>query len=181
MIQLNKEKFLGVVIGSWIALSYLGQIPSPEYNVIRKRDYLNFIPNWKFFAPVPASYDLYLYARYQKEDGTISQWYPLHEYSKRDVKSILWYPFHRSEKMLFDITSELQKSMPFEYEDSLRSIPPYHALVHFAYKKFISNKDFQSARKFQFCLLKNDGFNDIKKPEILLVSDTYDLDFDNEF
>lgn len=164
------------VAGAWLAASAASQIPALQFSRIRSRDYLSLIPNWKFFAPHPATYDLRLFARGRVAGtGEVTDWVDVHPFASRGPASVLWSPRKRAEKSLYDIFSQLVQSFPYEDEDSVRTLPAFHALVDYCARRVRGEEAFASCSSFQFSLIETDGFLEEDAPRVLIVSDEHRL------
>ena len=72
--------------------------------VIRKLDYFSLVPKWTFFAPQPATRNLFLLYRDEYPDGNLGSWavlYGMEHY--RSSWSFIWNPAKRLRKTLFDL------------------------------------------------------------------------------
>lgn len=92
------------------------------------------IPDWRFFAPTPATHEYRLLVRTQGPDEQLTTWRDLMITQDRRWQHMLWAPHRRMEKSLFDTTAALMAtSRSHEGETSwsfVRSSPAYLALLN---------------------------------------------------
>lgn len=110
-----RERALNVVVpaalAAWFVASVLGQHPDRSYDKVRKLDRTGtgiLIPNWRFFAPIPAMEDqhfLYRLATEDKQEHT--PWREAYTIQPRRLVHAVWFPGRRMEKAIFDVASTL--------------------------------------------------------------------------
>lgn len=90
-------------------------------------DLLGLLPNCRFFAPKPVSFDLAVYLRTRDEAGALSPWLPLIAQGKTCI-CVIWNPGHRLRKTVYDLTDMLQ--MQRETRDTWHLSYPYLLLLN---------------------------------------------------
>ncbi|MBB3222288.1 hypothetical protein [Pseudoduganella umbonata] len=69
---------------------------------------LALVPKWKFFAPNPGTFNLYLLYRDRCADGSLTPWLILHAMDHdRDWYTFIWNPDRRLRKALHDLITSL--------------------------------------------------------------------------
>lgn len=84
------EWILAVVLGGWLAISVLGNIPTLGPR-LRRQDWIGLIPNWALFAR-PRMYDVALLQREVLGDGTLTEWRENRVVTPRPWYSFVWHP-----------------------------------------------------------------------------------------
>ena len=91
------------LVGWFVAAVFAQRINS----TVLKYDYLGLLPDFRFFAPRPASRDICLYVRGLPNSGEWSPWHAVYSQPKR-WWCFLWNPQHRPRKAVFDLFQELE-------------------------------------------------------------------------
>lgn len=118
MSRTTTEAVLGravpALLAGWFVASVLGQHPDRGYDKIRNADRTGtgiLIPNWRFFAPVPAVEDQHFLYRLASEDRTRhTEWREVYAINPRKMIHALWFPGRRVEKAVFDVASTLMNN-----------------------------------------------------------------------
>lgn len=102
------------VFTAWFWLTALAQHSNKAFNKIRSMDNIfgnQLLPNWSFFAPVPAVEDvhvLYRFANFEKTEH--SEWYEVEVFKEKRFWDPVWSPHCREQKALFDLTGSYSAS-----------------------------------------------------------------------
>jgi len=97
---------LGSFLGGWFGLSILQQMDRTE--LTKRVDPTSLlVPNWRFFAPLPARHDYNVLFRGRDASGVIEEWQEESFSVPRSIEHLLWHPVRRTEKAIFDVASEL--------------------------------------------------------------------------
>ncbi|MFJ4650741.1 hypothetical protein ACIP5Y_05615 [Nocardia sp. NPDC088792] len=103
------EWVIPVVLAGWFVASVLGQHPDRSYDKVRLLDKTGadvLIPNWRFFAPNPATDDVHFLYRLANEDKTEhTEWEEAYPAARRRLVHAIWFPGRRIEKSVFDVSS----------------------------------------------------------------------------
>src|SRR6266568_2610173 len=84
-------------IGWWL-VSLVAQWKHERLTAIRSKDLLHLLPNWRFFAPVPARRDYHLEYRLRTVGSQLSRWTRIQILPRRTNRCVLWYPEKRQRK-----------------------------------------------------------------------------------
>ncbi|MFE5598103.1 hypothetical protein ACFQ8O_02730 [Streptomyces coelicoflavus] len=144
------------------------QHPNSAFNRLEARDRFSLLPNWRFFAPNPATYDYHFFYRTQDTSGTTSEWRTVDVIEGRKLHQILWFPTRRPEKAIFDICSELLGPMNVGI-DSMTGTPGHAVLVAHLRERIRGENPQGGVRGFQFGLARAAGFAETQ-PETIFVS-----------
>ncbi|MDG9703534.1 hypothetical protein [Streptomyces sp. DH37] len=144
------------------------QHPNPAFERAREKDLFSFVPNWKFFAPNPATHDYHYLYRTLDEKRETSSWIELDLIQKRRMTQAFWFSSRRTEKAVFDICSAIIKSIA-KGEDPTGS-PPYRVLSEFIRRQIRDTRNVSDVRGFQFAVVRATGHDESEDPEVLYVS-----------
>ncbi|EHM28124.1 MULTISPECIES: hypothetical protein [Streptomyces] len=156
-------------IGAALLLTTLAaQHPHPAFERGRNKDLFSLVPNWKFFAPNPATHDYHYLYRTLDENRETSPWVELDLIENRRMIQAIWFSSRRTEKAVFDICSAIIKNIA-KGEDPTGS-PSFRVLAEFIRKQIRDAQDVSAARGFQFSVVRASGHDDSEDPEVLYVS-----------
>nr|WP_155073459.1 hypothetical protein [Streptomyces taklimakanensis] len=144
------------------------QHPSPAFERAREKDLFSLVPNWKFFAPNPATHDYHYLYRTLDENRETSPWIELELIQKRRMIQAFWFSSRRTEKAVFDICSAMLKSIS-KGEDPTGS-PPFRVLAEFIRRQIRETPNVSDVRGFQLAVVRATGHDDSEEPEVLYVS-----------
>ncbi|MGW1951555.1 hypothetical protein ACWCPI_02130 [Streptomyces sp. NPDC001920] len=144
------------------------QHPNSAFNRLEARDRFSLLPNWRFFAPNPATYDYHFFYRTQDTSGTTSEWRTVDVIEGRRMHQIFWFPGRRPEKAVFDICSELLGPMNAGI-DAMTETTGYAVLVAHLRERIRAENAPGSVQGFQFGLARAAGFAETE-PETIFVS-----------
>lgn len=167
-----EEYLVSGLLALWLAVTMICQPESRLSAWIRKRDHLNLVPAWTFFAPNPGVQDFHLLFRDELTDGRTTPWQEIQLVSLPVVFGMLWNPGRRQNKALIDIVKYLAQEAIVRRMDphGLRISLPYIALLN-----FVSNlpRAYQPT-KTQFMLMRSSRLPALE-PECELVSAMHDI------
>jgi hypothetical protein len=93
-----EEVIFILLLTIWWVISLCGQCKSGFMTRLRAQDVFHLIPNWRFFAPVPARRDYHLEYRTRSRAGRISSYRRIEFLRERDWVTTLWNPSKRLRK-----------------------------------------------------------------------------------
>jgi hypothetical protein len=168
------RSIVGRVVSSalmlWLGASALAQLGLQPLQRLRRLDLLGLVPLWTFFAPNPATGDVYLVCR-DRGDG-VGQWTEINARSpRRSALATVWNPDRRAAKALFDVAAELDSITRTSSTGTVRLSVPYLALLEFV----CSRTHLADARETQFMLLSDHGLDHGSDPVPVFLSDWHAL------
>ncbi|AQU65091.1 hypothetical protein ACFTTN_26770 [Streptomyces niveus] len=172
--SLLKDAFTGPgsvtrIAGATLLVTTLAaQHPHPAFELAREKDVFSLVPNWKFFAPNPATHDFHYLYRTLDEDRQTSAWVELDLITNRKMIQAFWFSSRRREKAVFDICTAILKSI--QKGDDPTNSPPFRVLTEFIRKQIRDASDASDVRGFQFSVVRAPGHDDSEDPEVLYVS-----------
>lgn len=93
------EGALIILFAGWWLVSLGGQFKGSAITSLRSKDLLHLIPNWRFFAPVPARKDYHLEVRWTSGQKRVSRWSRVDILPPRHpLRTMLWHPEKRVRK-----------------------------------------------------------------------------------
>jgi hypothetical protein len=140
-----------LVIGalfSWLILSILAQRRPTR---VFKYDRLGLLPNYRFFAPRPISYDLFLVTRAYGEDGVQEAW-RFYDIAQKGLWCFIWNPRHRLRKGITDLISSLRQHRDV---GSLHLTHAYLVLLNLTTARYRMRGH---VAKVQFALVRSNGY-----------------------
>ncbi|MGU3411275.1 DUF5819 family protein [Microbacterium sp. M1A1_1b] len=159
---------LAVALGAWLVVTVIGQHPNRRFDRVRHVDTAALlIPNWRFFAPIPASTDFEVLHRY-RVDGRVTDWTRTKAVAGRRLRDMAWFPSRRVDKGLFDVIGRFlvaAEQMPDGYEAGA----DYRALLGFVRRAAARQSD-GHADAVQFAIVRTGGHDDAVPVEELFAS-----------
>ena len=157
------------VVGATVLVATVAaQHPHPAFEGARHKDTFSVLPNWKFFAPNPATHDFHYLYRTLDHSGTTSPWAELEVSSQRKLRDAFWFPKRRLEKGVFDICSMILSGLGRGEDPS--GTPAFELLTNFVKKVVRDRPDVNDIKGFQIALVSAAGHDDTEEPEVLFVS-----------
>ncbi|KPH97806.1 hypothetical protein OK074_6381 [Actinobacteria bacterium OK074] len=150
-------------------LATLGaQHPSRLFGRTRRGSW-GTMPNWKFFAPSPATHDYHVLYRTLDAEDTTSPWHPLDVGADRTPSQLVWFPTRRSGKALFDLVAEIRSVLDLGFTAATRT-PAYVILV----ERVRAVLDEQGrtppyVQGFQLAIARAPGHDLRNEPEVMAV------------
>ncbi|MGB9308593.1 MAG: hypothetical protein WCB92_34365 [Mycobacterium sp.] len=120
---------IATVFVVWLLASVLVYLPHAD-RVIRRHDHLLLIPNWQFFAPIPARHDCHFLYQDKYADGTLSQWTEVRIDGRRRWFNLAWNPDKRLRKALFDIEQQMIEHLAAD-DKGIEVSVPYLTLLNY--------------------------------------------------
>ncbi|GAA1113312.1 hypothetical protein [Arthrobacter flavus] len=161
---------LGIVaaFSGGLVITFLSQLPGNAFDRLRRTDVFGLIPNWKFFAPVPAMEDHELFHRAQLQSGDYSTWTRTSPPAPRQLAHLVWFPGRRADKGIFDHASELvQLTIADGLEDV--GVAPSYRLIQASAEAAV-RRTHPDAPAYQFAIVRHAGFDDSVEPQVALLS-----------
>lgn len=157
----------------WFALSILQQLDRTR--IPRRVDPLSMlIPNWRFFAPVPARHDFNVLYRVRRANGVVAAWREESFAVRRSLLQIFWHPRRRIEKALFDVASELfQVSRELRDPEAIQLTVSYLSLLNHL-SHVVAHPD--DATEVQFLIARSAEYEPDLEPQLLFLSEWHRLD-----
>jgi hypothetical protein len=161
---------VSVLLMLWLGVSALGQIGFQPVQRLRRMDFLGVVPIWTFFAPNPATGDVYLVYR----DDKTRRWTEISvRRPRRSWLASVWNPDRRAAKALFDIAAEItQASRDSQSKDAIQLSVPYLTLLRFVGSRAAREPDVNA---MQFMLLSDHGLEKKNDPVPVFVSHWHTL------
>jgi hypothetical protein len=168
------RSIVGHVVSSalmlWLAASALAQLKFPPFRRLRRLDLLGLVPIWTFFAPNPATGDVYFVYRDRGEG--VGRWTEIRIRSpRRSALVSVWNPDRRAAKALFDLAAEMDSVAHTRAKGAVQLSVPYLALLEFT----CSQAHFPDTRETQFMLLSDQGLDYGSDPVPVFLSDWHAL------
>ncbi|QKT08483.1 hypothetical protein HUN08_15715 [Gordonia sp. X0973] len=163
------------VLWAWIAGTAVYTMPGDQTKVYRLFGKAGIpVPNWKFFAPVPATTDLVIvYRDLDADGGGQTPWKTVAMNRARGIGTF-WPPPNRDRKAYSDLTQEMRRAYSEHDNDQavIRALPAYRQLA--AYVCGLPRLSETAARR-EFMVVE--AHTSIDSPTIvpLIVSEVFDL------
>lgn len=163
---------LGVVLGGWFGLSVLQQMDRTTWP--RRVDPTSMmIPNWRFFAPVPARHDYNVLYRSRSALDKVGEWHEESFTVPRALGQVFWHPARRREKAIFDVASELFQVSP-ELKDprAIQLSVSYLSLLNYLSRNVVHPPDQVDV---QFLVARTALHEPKVEPQLLFLSEWHRL------
>lgn len=170
MNRKSRDDFIIACMACWLVVTTFTQHPNRSFDRLRDFDrYTLTIPNWRFFAPHPATNDYILGVRVRLADESQpTNWEMVNSYEPRRIGQMLFFPGRRGEKALADICGRVLGVIS-NSPQRLSSSPDYKLLVEHA-RSYVLKKYGDRAERFQFLLGSDAGFDQHEKLNEYYVS-----------
>ena len=164
-----------VVLAGWFVVTVFSQHPERGYDRLRSLDRTGtgvLIPNWRFFAPIPAMDDQHILYRLASEDhARHTEWRTAHVIPQRRFVHAFWFPGRRVDKAVFDVASTLLSNAgsmnPLTIEAKSAA---YNLVTGFVRQRITPEPGFPL---FQVMLVRYPGYDHSEDPK-------YDIVFEYE-
>lgn len=93
----------------WSVASVISQSTTKYKVALKKKDYFQLLPNYKFFCPIPVKFDYHLYIRREEVNNTISEWEYLSCYNNKRIFHSIYNPEKRDRKAFFHFVKHVKK------------------------------------------------------------------------
>ncbi|PNE37327.1 MULTISPECIES: hypothetical protein [Streptomyces] len=159
------------IAGAAMLVSTLAvQHPNPMFNRLQLKDTFSMLPNWRFFAPTPATHDYHFVYRTLGAEGTTSPWQGLDVIEGRKPWQIAWFPTRRPEKAVFDICSEILHVIDKGFAVVTRTAGYRTLTEHLRATLLDRGTSAREIKGFQFALARATGYDTTHTPEMVFVS-----------
>jgi hypothetical protein len=170
-----KRVALYTVLGTWFVASAVKQEPTRRSKLSERIDpHGVFLPDWRFFAPQPGTYDNHLLFRDELADGTVTEWKEVLVAGERTLRHAFWHPNRRGEKIVFDTMNEIIKitqEPALEKEDIQVSVA-YLTLLNFVTH---SQRHATGTKRTQFLVARSSGRDVDEEPVMLFLSNRHPI------
>jgi hypothetical protein len=162
-----EEIAIVVLLSFWWLLSLVSQIKDGPLSRFRSKDIFHLLPNWRFFAPVPARRDYHLEYRTRSPKGLVSRYQRVNLLQERIWLTTLWYPRKRLRKSFnTSIRRILRCKARFGEAAALRCVAYLHLL------NYLENSVADSRESaFQFRIITSTDYAEDVKIRLALRSD----------
>lgn len=159
-----------------LLLTLAGQHPHRDFSRVRTKDYLSLLPNWRFFAPNPATFDYHFLYRTVDADGSASTWHDVSGIVDRKPMHLFWFPTRRADKGVFDACHEILPCLDQGFSVASRT-PGYRLIIEHVRTRITSQgTPAGDVRGFQFALTSGAGYDTGHKPRLMFLSPYVPLD-----
>ena len=164
----------------WVLATVAGQHPNHNFDRIRIFDRASvFLPNWRFFAPIPASKDVVLVHRVRRS-GNVSDWEYTHTAPSRTLLHVFWFPQRRVDKGVFDVVGRFLRTVE-RIGTGYESSAEYRLLRNFVKRRVQElNPDANDLDSFQFAIIREAGFSPLGIPRQIEPLGQLDLRHEEE-
>lgn len=164
------EGGVAAALTTWLVSTALSQHPNRSFDRLRKFDRTGVaIPNWRFFAPEPATHDFRVLHRYLRADGSQTDWFESNVISPRIWRQSFWFPDRRRDKAMFDVCNEIIGHLRIPGLD-ITGTPGYRILRDFVSTRLAAAHEGPEPRGFQFLVVSDCGHDDEDEPSYLFAS-----------
>jgi len=165
------EYGVALVLGAWLLVSAVLQVPVERLQRLRRWDLASLIPQWSFFAPNPATEDLHLLYRDRLDSSALTPWTELDVSAGRAWWNAVWNPERRRSKAFFDAATLLLREEAQTGPVCVQASVPYLLLL-----SFVAGVPRAAAcRETQFLLMKSPAKRDPSAFQTLFVSGLHKL------
>lgn len=158
---------IGIFLGFLFLLTGLKEVKELDFIWNRFPVFMQFIPTWSFFAPLPNEFDYHLLYRLISNNGEIKEWVDVYSVKDRPNRCFLWYPEKIFSKAFLDIALDLlQFSNKIKDKRLICTSLPYLHLLNYlnSFPKERSN--------IQFMILTN---SKVYEFDIVFLSEVHPL------
>lgn len=159
------------IFAGWFVTTVLSQHPDRGYDKLRSLDKTGtgiLIPNWRFFAPVPAMDDQHFLYRLANEDKTEhTEWRAVNQIPPRKTIHAFWFPSRRVDKAVFDVASTLMSNAASMNPLTIEAKQAAHDLILGFVRKNITPEP--GYPLFQVMLVRYPGYDHTEDPKYDMV------------
>ncbi|MCX4670644.1 hypothetical protein OG453_28795 [Streptomyces sp. NBC_01381] len=173
---LLKDTFTGpgslarVVGAGMLVATIAAQHPHPAFDRVRAKDLFSFVPNWKFFAPNPATHDFHYVYRTLDHTGGTSEWSEIDMIEPRKMYQAFWFATRRPEKSVFDLCTAILQQATQAGATEVQKTSSYRVLAEFIRKTIRDQQGDTNVKGFQFAVVRAAGHDTSEDPEPLFIS-----------
>jgi len=166
MVRVAEIAVVGL-LSAWWVISFLSQFKDGPVSRFRSHDVFHLLPNWRFFAPVPARRDYHLEYRTRCAKGVVSKYQRVIFLQERNWLTTFWHPRKRLRKSFnTSIRRILRCKARFGETASLRCLAYLH-LLNYLENSVTRNTE----RAFQFRIITSADYADDPTIRLVLRSD----------
>ncbi|MEV4901901.1 hypothetical protein AB0K08_11225 [Citricoccus sp. NPDC055426] len=166
-----------LVVAGATLLTLASQHPHANFNRPRGRwDVFSSIPNWKFFAPYPATKDYHYTYRVRTAEGETQLWQEVDLVVPRQLRHALWFASRRTGKAVFDICSSLMTRVSEPSGGHVSTYPEYQLMTEFIRRQIREDHPGAAVTDFQFAIVESSGYDESEDPRPVFVSMTEPFD-----
>jgi hypothetical protein len=166
-----EEAFLIVLLSFWLVISFFGQFKTGLVSRLRGQDVFHLIPNWRFFAPVPARRDYHLEYRTFSRGGAPTRYVRVEFLRQRDWLSTIWNPSKRRRKAFNTSVRRIMRCrIRFDEQASRRCVAYLHLLNYLQSTTFDAN-----AYALQFRIIASSDYADDTRVRLAFLSDWHEI------
>ncbi|MFG2648585.1 hypothetical protein [Streptomyces sp. NPDC048436] len=173
---LLKDTFTGpgsltrLVGAGMLVATVAAQHPHPAFDRARAKDLFAFIPNWKFFAPNPATHDFHYVYRTLGRTGETSEWSEIEMIEPRRMYQAFWFATRRPEKSVFDLCTAILQQAARGGATEVQKTSSYRVLAEFIRRTIHDRQGDEDVKGFQFAVVRAAGHDTSEDPEPLFIS-----------
>jgi len=157
-------------LATWVLATAASQHPHRLFDGLRRFDLTGLVlPNWRFFAPEPATHDFHLLHRVLTVRGEQTDWQETTPITGRRWSQVMFFADRRREKSMFDVSNELVTAMAKPQVDVTRTVA-FELLRNRVEAEVRRTHRAPLPRGFQFLLARYTGHDDSEEPDYLLSS-----------
>jgi hypothetical protein len=148
-----KEWVLLAVLLGWFLASVLNQFKHPWIAALKPRDLFHLIPNWRFFAPIPARRDYHLEYRLMTNTARVTRWQRVTLLPDQRNWWVIWNPRKRVRKSFNTAVRRIVRRLRSGYSAAATSVS-YLQILH-----YLEHADFSAkSRRVQFRIVTCQDF-----------------------
>lgn len=157
---------LCLIYAGWLVLSVANQFRWKWVQRIKAHDLCHLIPNWRFFAPNPASRDFQLEYRVGGGGVSTTPWTRVATIASRPMRCVVWHPEKRRRKSFNTLVRRLMRiKRERGSEQAARSVS-YLLLLH-----HVQERHAPDCQPVQFRIVSCQEFNPLMPLRVEFTSD----------
>lgn len=173
------DGLIAVGAAGWVVATVFSQHPNRVFDWPRRFDKSGVaIPNWRFFAPNPATHDNRIAHRILFDDGSQTGWLETHVIPARSWRDPFYFPARRRDKAISDMCSSLIFQLVDKKADRIEKGVPYALLRSLARDAARAHRDPDGRLPvgFQFVVARDTGYDEGGEVEVVFASRFEPLD-----
>ncbi|MFF3396260.1 hypothetical protein ACFYW1_35790 [Streptomyces sp. NPDC002669] len=171
------DRSVQIALAGWFTATVLSQHPHRVFDGLRRFDRLGLIPNWRFFAPIPAQHDYVVLHRLVHADRSTGGWQRPSQPYERGWTSVLWSPQRRHVKSVLMVCGKLSGVVASAGVQGITENHLYRILREYVRAEIASYpaSERENAVAFQFVVVKSGGYDPGVKPKFIFSSPSVPL------
>jgi hypothetical protein len=158
-------------------ITVMAQHPHSNFNRPRGRwDVFSLVPNWKFFAPYPATKDYHYTYRVRTSEGETRLWQEVDLVVPRQLRHAIWFASRRTGKAVFDLCSSLMTRVVDPAGGHVSTYPEYKLMTEFIRRQIREDYPGIDVSDFQFAIVESSGYDTSEEPNPVFISMTEPFD-----